>query len=81
MPSAPGLSARLLGRFQDNTYVLLQQFLDKAAAEGRAADGVDARLFLDMISGTVRMSLANERNLDDAWVDQTTALMVRGISR
>jgi len=47
MPSAPGLSARLLSRFQNNTYVLLQQFLDKAAAEGRAADGVDARLFLD----------------------------------
>src|SRR5882757_5806753 len=43
MPSAPGLSARLLGRFQDETYVLLQQFLDTAAAEGRAADGVDAR--------------------------------------
>gem|GEM_PF-6090129 len=47
MPSAPGLSARLPSRFQDNTDVLLQQFLDKAAAEGPAADGVDARLFLD----------------------------------
>ena len=28
MPSEPGLSARLLGRLQDNTYVRLQQFLD-----------------------------------------------------
>src|SRR5882757_4754057 len=81
MPSEPGLSARLLSRLQDNTYVLLQQFLDKAAAEGRAAGGVDARLFLDMIGGTVMMSLANERNLDDAWVDQTTALIVNGLAR
>jgi AcrR family transcriptional regulator len=81
MPSKPGLSARLLSRFQDNTYVLLQEFLDNAAAEGLAAGGVDARLFLDMIGGTVMMSLANERNLDDAWVDQTTALIVNGLAR
>lgn len=81
MPSEPGLSARLLSRVQDNTYDLLQQFLDKATAAGRAAGSVDARLFLDMISGTVMMALANERNLDDAWVDQTTALIVRGLAR
>jgi hypothetical protein len=81
MPSEPGLSARLLSRLQDNTYVPLQQFLDNAAAEGRAAGGVDARPFLDMIGGTVMMSLANERNLDDAWVDQTTALIMSGLAR
>jgi len=80
MPSKPGLSARLLGRFQDDTYVRLQQFLDTAAVEGRAVGGVDARLFLDMISGTVMMSLANERNLDDTWLDQTTALIVNGLA-
>jgi AcrR family transcriptional regulator len=81
MPSDPGLSARLLGRVQDNTYVRLQQFLDQAAAEGHAAGGVDARLFLDMIGGTVMMALANERNIDDTWVDQTTALIVGGLAR
>jgi AcrR family transcriptional regulator len=80
MPSEPGLSARLLGRLQDSTYVLLQQFLDKATSEGLAAGGVDARLFLDMISGTVMMALANERNLDGAWVDQTTTLIVNGLT-
>lgn len=81
MPSEPGLSARLLGRLQDNTYVRLQQFLDKAAAEGLAAGGVDAHVFLDMIGGTVMMALANERNLDGAWVDQTTTLIMRGLAR
>jgi AcrR family transcriptional regulator len=81
MPSEPGLSARLLGRVQDNTYDLLQQFLDKAAGKRRGAGDIDARLFLDMIGGTVMMALANERNLDDAWVDQTTALIVRGLAR
>jgi hypothetical protein len=45
MPSEPGLSARLLSRFQADTYILLQQFLDNAAAEGRAVGGVDARRF------------------------------------
>ena len=76
MPSEPGLSARLLGRLQDNTYVRLQEFLDSAAA-GR----VDARLFLDMISGTVTMALANERDLDDAWVEQAAALIMKGVAR
>lgn len=81
MPSEPGLSARLLSRLQGTTYIRLQQFLDNAAAEGLAIGGVDARLFLDMIGGTVMMALANERRLDDTWVDQTTALIVRGLAR
>ena len=81
MPSEPGLSARLLGRLQDNTYVRLQQFLDNAVAEGLAANNIDARLFLDMISGTVTMALANERDLDDAWVEQATALIMKGVAR
>jgi AcrR family transcriptional regulator len=81
MPSQPGLSARLLGRLQDNTYGRLQRFLDKAAAEGLASGGVDARLFLDMLSGTVTMALANERDLGDAWVDATTALIMNGLAR
>jgi AcrR family transcriptional regulator len=81
MPSQPGLSARLLSRVQDSTYDRLQQLLDKAATEGLATRGVDARLFLDMIGGTVMMSLANERNLDDAWVDAATALIVSGVAR
>lgn len=80
MPAEPGLSARLLGRLQNSTYDLLQQFLDKAATKGLGVDGIDARLFLDMISGTVMMALANERNIDDAWVDQTTALIVGGLA-
>lgn len=81
MPSQPGLSARLLGRLQDNTYGRLQRFLDKAAAEGLASGGIDARLFLDMLSGTVTMALANERDLGDAWVDATTALIMNGLAR
>jgi AcrR family transcriptional regulator len=81
MPSEPGLSARLVSRLQGSTYIRLQQFLHKAAAEGLAVDGIDARLFLDMIGGTVMMALANERNLDDVWVEQTTTLIVSGLAR
>ena len=52
----------------------------RRAARTRAGS-VDARLFLDMISGTVTMALANERDLDDAWVDQATALIMKGVAR
>lgn len=81
LPSEPGLSARLLSRLQDSSYVLLQRYLDTAAAEGRAAAGTDARVLVDMIGGTVVMALANERILDDAWVEQNTALIVSGLAR
>jgi AcrR family transcriptional regulator len=81
LPSEPGLSARLLGRHQDATYELLQHFLDQAAAEGRAIGGVDARVLVDMIGGTVVMALANERIIDDAWIDRATSLIVSGLAR
>lgn len=77
MPSDPGLSARLLGRLQDDTYGRLQQFLDKTVSADRT---VDAYLFLDMISGTVTMALANERDLDEAWIDRATTLIVNGLT-
>ncbi|MCX2929440.1 TetR/AcrR family transcriptional regulator [Mycobacterium sp. CVI_P3] len=81
LPAEPGLSARLLGRLQGSTYVRLQQFLDEAAAAGRAAAGIDARILLDTIGGTVMMALANERKLDQQWVEQTTALIANGLAR
>ncbi|WP_431234263.1 TetR/AcrR family transcriptional regulator [Mycolicibacterium psychrotolerans] len=81
LPAEPGLSARLLGRLQGSTYVRLQEFLDAAASEGRAAPDIDARILLDTIGGTVMMALANERTLDRRWVDQTTSLIVTGLAR
>ncbi len=81
LPSEPGLSARLLSRLQGGTYLTLQNFLDQAVSDGRATEGVDARVLMDMIGGTVMMALANERNLDDAWVEHATALIVRGLAR
>ncbi len=81
LPSEPGLSARLLDRLQGSTYERLQQYLDDAAATGSAADGIDARLLMDMIGGTVMMSMATERTLDEAWLDHNTTLIVRGLTR
>jgi AcrR family transcriptional regulator len=81
LPAEPGLSARLLGRLQGSTYVRLQDFLDAAAADGRAAPGVDARILLDTLGGAVMMALANERTLDEHWVEQTTSLIVSGLAR
>jgi AcrR family transcriptional regulator len=81
LPAEPGLSARLLDRLQGSTYERLQHYLDNAAANGAAADGIDARLLMDMIGGTVMMSMATERTLDDAWLEHNTTLIVRGLTR
>ncbi|GJO47285.1 TetR/AcrR family transcriptional regulator [Mycobacterium marinum] len=81
LPSAPGLSARLLSRLQSSSYGQLQRFLDHAAANGQATPDVDARILLDMIGGTVMMALANERDLDAAWMDHTTTLLLGGLAR
>jgi hypothetical protein len=40
-----------------------------------------ARVAVDRIGGTVLIALANERILDDAWVEQNTALIVSGLAR
>ncbi len=81
LPAEPGLSARLLDRLQGSTYERLQHYLDDQAASGAAADGIDARLLMDMIGGTVMMSMATERTLDEAWLDHNTTLIVRGLNR
>lgn len=38
-------------------------------------------MLVDMIGGTVLMALANERVIDDAWIEQTSALIVGGAAR
>jgi AcrR family transcriptional regulator len=81
LPSEPGLSARLLDRLQGSTYERLQHYLDDAAANGVAAAGIDARLLMDLIGGTVMMSMATERRLDEAWLQHNTTLIVRGLTR
>lgn len=81
LPSEPGLSARLVDRLQGSTYQRLQHYLDDAAANGSAVDGIDSRLLMDMIGGTVMMSLGTERRLDDAWLEHNTTLIVRGLTR
>lgn len=81
LPAEPGLSARLLDRLQGSTYERLQQYLDDAAANGVAVDGIDARLLMDMVGGTVMMSMATERTLDDSWLEHNTTLIVRGLAR
>jgi AcrR family transcriptional regulator len=81
LPAEPGLSARLLDRLQGGTYERLQHYLDNAAVNGSACEGIDARLLMDMIGGTVMMSMATERTLDDSWLEHNTTLIVRGITR
>jgi AcrR family transcriptional regulator len=80
MPGRPGLSRNLLGLLQEPSYVRLQRCLDLAAGDGTVAPGTTATDLLDLISGTVFMALANERDLDQAWVDRTVAMVANGIT-
>jgi AcrR family transcriptional regulator len=80
MPGRPGLSRNLLGQLQQPSYVRLQRCLDTAAADGTVAPGTTATDLLDLISGAVFMALSNERELDQAWIDRTVAMVATGIT-
>lgn len=80
LPARPGLSTRL-GSSQEGAYRSLQNFLDRAAADERARDSVDARMLGDLISGMVMMAWANERDLNEHWVERATSLIVHGLAR
>ena len=80
LAAKPGLSGSLLGRLRGPGYEQLQHHLDEAAAAGRIRPGIDARYLLDMIGGSVFMSVTNERELDESWIDHTVAIIVRGLA-
>jgi AcrR family transcriptional regulator len=75
----PGAAGSLLGGLQGEAYAQLQRCLDHAAAVGKARSGLDSKLLLDMITGALVMSLANDRTVDDAWIDQIAHLVLNGI--
>lgn len=75
----PGLSRRLASA-QEATYRQLQEYLDEALPKRPKKKRVDAQMLADLISGMVMMAEANERDLDDAWVDAAAALIVDGLA-
>ncbi|CNW07858.1 TetR family transcriptional regulator [Mycobacterium tuberculosis] len=76
------LNARVLARFADLSAAVRMR-LREAVDRGEAHPDVDPDRLIELIGGAtmLRMLLYPDDMLDDAWVDQTTAIVVRGVHR
>ncbi|AMC60916.1 TetR family transcriptional regulator [Mycobacterium tuberculosis] len=76
------LNARVLARFAD-LFAAVRMRLREAVDRGEAHPDVDPDRLIELIGGAtmLRMLLYPDDMLDDAWVDQTTAIVVRGVHR
>ena len=77
----PQLNARVLARFTD-LFIAVRVRLRDAVDRGEAHPGVDPDRLIELIGGAtmLRMLLRPDEKLDDAWVDQTTAIVVHGVT-
>ena len=74
------LNARVMGRFTD-LFGVVRQRLDRAVARGEVHADVDPDRLIELIGGAtlLRMLLLPGGELDDAWVDQTSAILSHGV--
>lgn len=81
MAADPTLHSALLERFADVIGGGLTELLQRAVARGEVRPGVTASELTDAIAGITLMGLLTRPDeLDDTWVDRTTALLLKGIS-
>jgi AcrR family transcriptional regulator len=80
MAADADLNARVMGRFAD-VFVVLRARLEHAVSRGEVHADVDPERLIEIIGGAtlLRMLLAPEQDLDETWVDQTTAIVVHGV--
>jgi AcrR family transcriptional regulator len=76
------LNARVMSRFED-LFTAVRLRLREAVERGEAHFDVDPDRLIELIGGAtmMRLLLRPEEKLDDAWVDQTTAIVVHGVRR
>lgn len=82
MTADPVLSTRVRSRFLD-LFAAVRLRLGEAAKRGEAHADVDPDRLIELIGGAAmaRMLLCPEDELDEMWVDQTTAIVVHGVRR
>ncbi|MCP9274610.1 TetR/AcrR family transcriptional regulator [Mycolicibacterium arenosum] len=80
MAADADLNARVMGRFAD-VFAALRVRLEHAVARGEVHADVDPERLIEIIGGAtlLRMLLAPDSELDETWVDQTTAIIVHGV--
>jgi AcrR family transcriptional regulator len=76
------LNARVMSRFAD-LFIAVRVRLREAVDRGEVHRDVDPDRLIELIGGAtlLRMLLRPDEELDDAWVDQTTAILVHGVTR
>jgi len=80
MAADPSLHSALLERFGGVIAGGLADRLETAAARGEVRAEVSATELAEAIAGVVLMALLTRgTELDDAWVDRTTTLLLKGI--
>jgi len=81
MATDPTLHAALLERFSGLIGGGLSDLLAKAAARGEVRPDVTAPELAEALAGVTLLGLLTRAAaLDDAWIDRTTTLLLRGIS-
>jgi AcrR family transcriptional regulator len=81
MTADPALNARVMSRFAE-VFAAVRVRLGEAIARGEAHRGVDPDRLIELIGGAtmLRMLLRPDEKLDDTWVEQTTAIVVHGVT-
>jgi AcrR family transcriptional regulator len=76
------LNARVMSRFAD-LFSTVRARLSEAVDRGDVHPDVDPDRLIELIGGStlLRLLLRPDEQLDDAWVDQTTAILVHGVTR
>lgn len=80
MAGDPDLNARVMARFSD-LFAAVRIRLADACARGEVHGDVDPDRLIEVIGGAtmLRLLLMPGDELDDAWVDQTAAIVIRGV--
>ena len=77
----PALHAKLLDRFGDVTSFGMTEHLDDAAKRGEVRSDVSAADLVEAIAGmTLIAIITRNQSLNDAWVERTATLIMKGIS-
>ena len=78
----PDLHAALLARFQDGVWGAMQVRLAEAILAGEARADIDPAALIETIGGATMLGLMirSGQPLDDAWVDQVAALLLKGVT-
>lgn len=74
------LNTRVMDRFTD-VFSAVRTRLDDALRRGDAQQGIDPQRLIEVIGGAtmLRLLLWPDKELDDEWVDQTTAIVAHGV--